>query len=64
MAFIFYIMDLYDGSVKGTDDENLAKEYAKNEDFFVVNAESGMWLQPDNEVEVTEVEPISTTDED
>lgn len=64
MAFIFYITDLYDGSVKGTNDENLAKEYAKCEDFFVVNAETSMWLKPDNEAEVKEVEPISTTDED
>jgi hypothetical protein len=64
MTFIFYITDLYEGAIKGTNDEDLAKEYAKSEDFFVVNAESGMWLQPDNEVEVKEVEPISTTDED
>lgn len=64
MAFTFYITDLYNGVLKGTNDETLAKEYAKNEDIFVVNSETGMWLLPDSEVEVGEIAPISTTDED
>ena len=64
MAFTFYIADLYDGSVRATSDENLAREYAKKESFCVFNAATGMRLQPNNEVEVEEAISISTTDED
>lgn len=47
MKFRYYLCDAYDGSVKGTDNEELAKSYAESEDFFVVDTETGDWLQFD-----------------
>ncbi len=47
MKFKYYIIDLYDGAVKGTDDTELAKEAAECEDFYVVEADTGLWLLAD-----------------
>jgi hypothetical protein len=51
MTFKFYITDTVDGSVCGTNDEGIARDYAENEENFVVNAETGMWLMPDDREE-------------
>lgn len=48
MKFRFYITDAIDGSIRGTNDEFIAHDYAECEDNFVVEAETGMWLQPDD----------------
>jgi hypothetical protein len=47
MKFKYYITDLYDGAVKGTDDTELAKEAAECEDLYVVEADTGTWLLAD-----------------
>ena len=44
MKFRFYVTDLNNGSVSGTDDPDLAADISLSEDFFVVDSESGMWL--------------------
>jgi hypothetical protein len=48
MKFRFYITDTADGSIRGTNDELIARDYAESEDNFVVDTETGMWLQPDD----------------
>lgn len=57
MKFKFYITDTADGSVWGTNDESLAKDYAENEDNFVVNAEAGTWLMADDSGEYVQEAP-------
>ena len=42
--FRFYITDLYEGAITGTDDETLARRLALNEDFFVVDSENNLWI--------------------
>jgi hypothetical protein len=49
MKFRYYITDLFDGAVKGTNSDEDAANYASSEDFFVVDAESGQWLQASGE---------------
>ncbi len=44
MKFRYYITDLMDGSIKGTDNEEVAGHYACSEDHFVVDTETGEWL--------------------
>ena len=48
--FKYYITDIINGEVVGTDDRDLATNYAESEDFFVVDAEAGQWIQTDGEV--------------
>ena len=45
MKFRFYITDLIDGSVKGTDSEAVVAELRESEEYFVVDTATGKWLQ-------------------
>lgn len=47
MAFRYYVMDLFNGVIKGTDDKDKANNYAESEDFSVLDAKSNEWIQPD-----------------
>ena len=49
MKFRFYVTDLFQGSVVGTDSEEQAKNLAGCEDYFVVDTEHGVWLTPSGE---------------
>lgn len=49
--FRYYITDLYDGRVYGTDSSEDAQAYAESEDYFVVDTVDGKWLQPDGAAE-------------
>lgn len=53
--FRFYITDLFDGRIVGTDSADQAQMLANCEDYFVVDTETGEWLTPDGPVAVTEV---------
>ena len=44
MKFRFYITDLNNGLVSGTNDRDLAHDVSLSEDFFVVDSESGEWI--------------------
>ena len=44
MKFRFYITDLIDGSVKGTDSEAVVAELRESEEYFVVDTDTGKWL--------------------
>lgn len=54
MKFRFYITTMDDGSIRGTNDVSVATELAQSEDFFVVDTESGEWIQPDGRFPVQE----------
>jgi hypothetical protein len=57
MKFRFYVTDLTNGSVSGTDDPDLAADVSLSEDFFVVDSESGMWLSANgDQVDIQEFE--------
>lgn len=43
--YFYYIVSLDDGDVRGTNDDNVAGDYAASEDFIVIDAELGEWLQ-------------------
>lgn len=45
----YYVTDLFDGAIKGTDNEEAAKSYATCEDFFVVDSHTGEWLTSEND---------------
>ena len=51
MKFKYYITDISNGEVLGTNQEDVAKALAKSEEFFVVNSETGVWLLYDGRVE-------------
>lgn len=64
MKFRFYITDLMDGCIKGTNDEAIARSCATSEDMFVVDTETNMWLTTGEDSEVPEIEPFEEDDED
>lgn len=45
MKFRYYITDLFKGTVEGTDNSALADNLARSEDYFIVDTETGEWLQ-------------------
>lgn len=47
MKFRYYITDTFNGRILGTEDSQLAEEYAKSEDYFVVDTFTGVWLTAD-----------------
>ena len=47
MQFRFYITDTMEGNIVGTDDEDLAIEYAESEEAFVLDAQTGEWILSD-----------------
>lgn len=49
--FQYYITDLYDGRIYGTDSSDDARAYAECEDYFVVDTADGEWLQPNGAAE-------------
>lgn len=42
--FRYYVTDINDGTVKGTDDEETAISYSFSEEHFVVDTKTGKWL--------------------
>ena len=45
MKFRYYITNLHEGDVEGTNDNQVAIDFAASEDYFVVDSERGEWLQ-------------------
>lgn len=55
MNFRFYITDLLDGNIQGTNEAALAEEISASEDYFVVDALLGEWLhQSEGRISVLE----------
>ena len=44
MKFRYYITDLYEGVVAGTNDEDNARNFTSSDDYFVVDSDTGEWL--------------------
>lgn len=55
MKFRYYITDLHEGHIVGTDDEEKARELSTSEDYFVLDASTGEWMNIDGR---TPVEPM------
>lgn len=55
MRFRYYITDLHAGAVLGTNDSGVADDFRHSEDHFVVDAEAGKWLTPDEEVDIADI---------
>jgi hypothetical protein len=55
MKYRYYITDLFAGAIVGTNDKDVADSYALSEDNFVVNAQSGTWMNPYGEQTIKEV---------
>lgn len=47
MKFRYYITDLNDGVIAGTDAIQVVLDYSLCEDYFVVDSHTGEWLQAD-----------------
>lgn len=53
--FRYYITDIMDGRIVGTDSEEVAKDWAMTEDAFVVDTKTGEWLTTDEKQQVKEI---------
>lgn len=57
MKFRYYITDLFDGIIKGTNDSQVAKDHSLCEDYFVVDTDTGQMLNYDEGlVDIQEIE--------
>ncbi|MBK8184744.1 MAG: hypothetical protein IPK63_18455 [Candidatus Competibacteraceae bacterium] len=56
MKYRYYITDLIEGVVVGTNSRAIADHFAASDDYFVVDAQNGLWLQSDEEFEINEAE--------
>lgn len=55
-SFQYYITDLSEGAIRGTNIERVAVDYSTCEDYFVVDADNNEWLQADGKrVKIAEV---------
>jgi hypothetical protein len=54
--FRYYITDLFDGCIKGTNDETKAAELAMCEDYFVVDTQIGIWLDQSGGIEIRDID--------
>lgn len=43
--FKYLIADINEGEISGTNDESVAIDFSLSEDYFVLDTESGEWLQ-------------------
>jgi hypothetical protein len=48
-TYRYYITDLMEGTVVGTDDTNIAMHFAQSEDNYVVEPATNQWLLPDGD---------------
>lgn len=57
MRFKYYITNLHEGVIEGSDSLDIAENFANSEDYSVVDADTGQWLQPEGgRVEVQDCE--------
>lgn len=62
--FRFIITNTYDGELQGTDEIKQAQKFAKNEDYFVYDSETGEWLQENGNRVAVVAAPVVDTQED
>lgn len=60
MTFRFYITDLCDGTVKGTNNSKVARDFANSDDHFVVDTVDGtQWVGTRGKVSIKEFKGAS-----
>lgn len=55
MKFRYYISDLENGNVAGTDSEQTARDFAQSEEYFVVDTKTGQWLTDDQDIDIKDI---------
>lgn len=58
--FVYYVIDTFDGTARGTNEATTAAYYARSPDYFVVRAATGEWLREDGTSE--QVKEIGETE--
>jgi len=61
--FRFYIADISDGSIKGTNNEQDAKDLSASDNFYVVDSETGETLYNGDRTEVKEMKYETNSEE-
>lgn len=56
MKFRYYITDLTEGTVLGTNSRQVADHFSECEDYFVVDAQEGLLIQEGEGVEINDAE--------
>lgn len=54
--FLYYIFDSDSGDIKGTNDLDVVEKLRKQEELFIVHAQAGVIITPDETEEVHEIE--------
>lgn len=63
--FRFYIVDTYNGTVMGTNEETHARSCAdEDEDLYVIDAESNLFITADGDVHIEELDEDPDEDPD
>ncbi len=58
MKFRFYIVSVFDGNVRGTNDEGIARKFADSSgDYFAIDAAIGVWLVDEKNLPVPAYSP-------
>jgi hypothetical protein len=57
VQFRYYITNLFDGKVQGTNDEKVADNVKDCEEYFVVDSETGKWLTGSTPIDIGEIPP-------
>ena len=58
MKFRYYIVD-NNGTVKGTNNSNLAEDLAYNEEIFIIDTEKDIWLDGDSDIAIEDIEVVN-----
>jgi hypothetical protein len=45
MKFKYYIVDMFDGCVYGTDNEQIVKDYSYSQDAYVIYPDENRWVK-------------------
>ena len=49
MKYRFYITDIFNGKILGTNSETVARELSQSEEYFVVDTQSNVWFNVNGE---------------
>jgi len=59
--FRYYITNLFEGTIEGSDDEKAMNEASHCDEYFIVDTNTGEWLSCG---ELREIKEVSSTEED
>ena len=54
MRFRYYLVSIFNGDIKGTNDAAIAEEFRESQDDFVIDTETGTWLT-DSNIDIQEI---------